>query len=235
MTFSVSTTQPYNKRLTRDRAPSLNSVTRRETVIGGDPETLELILIKHVKLAIWERTLPICLTNWLGQLKPDQLPNFRILARSSKLNKILKALLESCGTPDNDMRRILVEDIEYLVSRFATITRSDCVDIRLETITHDACWKFHQDLVDVRLLSTYLGPATQWVKPDNSKYALRDQNQFAGQIENMGTSDVSIFKGNCEENCDGIVHRSPPINSSGQTRLLLCLNKQTATSPPLIG
>ena len=234
MTFTFSANQSYNKSLTPDRAPSLNSMNERKTVISGDPETLELISIKHVQLAIWERTLPICLTNWLSQLKTEQRPNFRILARLSRLNKILNAQLESCGTPENDMRRILVKDIEYLVSRFAIIARSDCVDIRLETITHDACWKFHQDHVDVRLLTTYFGPATQWVKPAYSEHSLRDQIQFAGPIENMGTSDVSIFKGNCEENCDGIVHRSPPINKSGQTRLLLCLNKRTATSPSLI-
>lgn len=235
MTFSLSVHKPDNKSFNRDRALNLNSVNGRETVLSDDPETLELILLKHVQLAIWERTLPICLTNWLSQLEAGQLPNFRILARSWKLNKILKDLLKSCGTPDNDMRRILVEDIEHLVSRFAIIARSDCVDIRLEAITHDACWKFHQDHVDVRLLTTYLGPATQWVRPAYNKDALLDQIQFAGPIENMGTSDVSIFKGNCEENCDGIVHRSPPINGSGQTRLVLCLNKQTATSPPLIG
>ena len=53
-------------------------MNERETVISGDPETLELILAKHVQLAIWERTLPIYLTDWLSRLKADQLPNFRI-------------------------------------------------------------------------------------------------------------------------------------------------------------
>ena len=234
MTFSLPANHSFKKNSIGFSAPSLNSLNERETVTNSYPEILKLILQKHVQLAIWKRKLPIGFTNWLSLLQAEQLPNFRVLARSSNLRKILQTLLKSCGTPDENMQRILVGDIEYLVSLFAKIAQTDCVDIRLETITNDACWKYHQDHVPVRLLTTYLGPATQWVKPTYSEYALRDQTQFAGPIENMETLDVSIFKGRCAKNCDGIVHRSPPINSSGETRLLLCLNKKTATSPALI-
>ncbi|MEC8288230.1 MAG: DUF1826 domain-containing protein, partial [Pseudomonadota bacterium] len=115
--------------------------------------------------------------------------------------------------------------------RFAAIVDDDYVDIRLETVTHNSCWKFHRDYVEARLLTTYLGPATEWVQPDYSEQALLEQMKYSGPIERMKTHHVSIFKGSCLGTDSGVVHRSPPIAGTGQTRVLLCLNKQTATSP----
>tara|TARA_A100001037_G_scaffold286165_1_gene294301 strand:+ start:273 stop:641 length:369 start_codon:yes stop_codon:yes gene_type:complete len=45
---------------------------------------------------------------------------------------------------------------------------------------------------------------------------------------------VALFKGKLAGTDSGTVHRSPPIIGSGQTRLFLCLNKHTVTSPDLL-
>ena len=133
--------------------------------------------------------------------------------------------------PPGDMRNLLLSDVDDLVSAFARITQSDLVDVRLECVSHDACWKFHRDCVEARMLTTYRGPATEWVRPIHAKRALREQKRFKGPVEHLRVHDVAIFKGSCAGEGSGIVHRSPPIAGTGGTRLLLCLNKPSDASP----
>ena len=133
--------------------------------------------------------------------------------------------------PPGDMRDLLIGDVDDLVSAFAGITRSDLVDVRLGRVSHDACWKFHRDYVEARLLTTYRGPATEWVQPIHAERALRAQKRYKGPLEHIRSNDVAIFKGSYAGPGSGIVHRSPPIAGTGCTRLLLCLNKPSAASP----
>ena len=115
--------------------------------------------------------------------------------------------------------------------RLPASPRSDLVDVRLERVSHDSCWKFHRDFVEARLLTTYRGPGTEWVQPIHAERALRAQKRFKGPLEHVRGNDVALFKGNCAGPGSGIVHRSPPIAGTGCTRLLLALNRQSAASP----
>jgi len=183
------------------------------------------------ELVIWQRDLPPCLRVWLDQLDAWNLPNLRVLIESRDLRRSLEPYLDDCDMPLGNMRDMLVEDIHELVRGFADITGSELVDVRLEKVSHDACWRFHRDNVEARLLTTYRGPATEWVQPAYAEQALQEQKQFEGPLERFGLYDVAIFKGRRAGPGGGIVHRSPPIEGTGQTRLLLCLNKRTVTSP----
>ena len=141
------------------------------------------------------------------------------------------ALWTKSGMPPGDMRDLLVVDVDDLVSAFAGIARSDLVDVRLERVSHDSCWKFHRDFVEARLLTTYRGPGTEWVQPTHAERALRAQRRFKGPLEQISGNDVALFKGNRGGPGSGIVHRSPPIAGTGCTRLLLALNKPSTASP----
>lgn len=184
-----------------------------------------------MELVIWRRALPLCLQTWLEDMDASCLPDTRVLVRPGDLRRALQPHLDDCRMPKGDMRDLLIRDIDGLVSAFADITRSDCVDVRLERVNHDACWKFHRDCVEARLLTTYRGPATEWVQPIHAEQALREQKRFAGPLERLEDHDVAIFKGSCASPGSGIVHRSPPIAGTGRTRLLLCLNKRSTASP----
>jgi hypothetical protein len=85
--------------------------------------------------------------------------------------------------------------------------------------------------VKTRLLTTYRGPTTEWVRHAYAEQAIHEQREFEGPLEQLGDNDVAIFKGSCASPDRGIVHRSPLITGTGQTRLLLCLNQRTNTSP----
>lgn len=194
-------------------------------------EGLAAINKPDMELVIWRRALPLCLQTWLERMEASSLPDIRVLVQPSDLRRAVEPHLDDCGMPPGDMRALLIGDVDDLVSAFSRVTRTDLVDVRLEHVSHDACWKFHRDCVEARLLTTYRGPSTEWVQPRHAEEALRAQKRFTGPVEYLHVHDVAIFKGNCAGAGSGIVHRSPPIAGSGRTRLLLCLNKPSDASP----
>ena len=183
------------------------------------------------ELVIWKRTLPPQLRIWLEQILAQALPDLRLLIKPDELQPALEPLLNQCDITASDMQDLLVADIAKLVQAFSRIAASARVDVRLERIDDDACWKFHRDSVDARLLTTYRGPATEWVQPEHGERAILEQKDFTGPLEHMGIHDVALFKGTHAGTGSGIVHRSPPIAGNGCTRLLLCLNQPTEASP----
>ena len=194
-------------------------------------EGLAAINEPDMALVIWRRALPSCLQTWLDQVDASCLPHLRVLVRPGDLRRAVEPHLDEIGMPPGDMRDLLVGDVDDLVSAFAGIARSDLVDVRLERVSHDSCWKFHRDFVEARLLTTYRGPGTEWVQPIHAERALRAQRRFKGPLEQISGNDVALFKGNRGGPGSGIVHRSPPIAGTGCTRLLLALNKPSTASP----
>ena len=159
-------------------------------------EGLAAIDEPNMELVIWRRALPLCLQTWLDRLDASCLPHLRILVRPGDLRRAVEPHLDESGMPPGDMRDLLVGDVDDLVSAFAGIARSDLVDVRLERVSHDSCWKFHRDFVEARLLTTYRGPGTEWVQPIHAERALRAQRRFKGPLEQISGNDVALFKGN---------------------------------------
>ena len=192
---------------------------------------LEYIKKLDVELAIWRRALPPQFQKWLEDIDPLQLPKLRILVHSTELRCAIISCFNDSGMAGGEMRDFLINDIEELVRTYSRIAKTRLVDVRLERINHDACWKFHRDFVRTRLLTTYRGPSTEWVHPQHATQAMREQKDFKGPTEELERFDVAIFKGSSAGSGDGIVHRSPPIEGTGYSRLLLVLNEESFTSP----
>ena len=192
---------------------------------------LRSINAPDTELVIWQRSLATGLQDWIDRTDVASLPDVRILAKPDEIRPALEPELDDCGLRAADMRDRLVTDVTNLAVEFADVTKSDYIDVRLERISHDGCWKFHRDSVDTRLVTTYRGPTTEWVRHEHAQQAIDQQREFKGPLERLVSGDVAIFKGNRTGPHKGIVHRSPPIAGTGLTRLLLCLNQQTDTSP----
>lgn len=215
------------ERRTLQRSDAESSVVRNCDARDG----LAAIKEPATQLVIWRRALPSRLRDWIDRLEVSSLPEIRILIEPGELRPALEPLLDDCGLDAGEMRDLLVEDVAGLVRTFAEVTNSELVDVRLERVDHDACWKFHRDSVAARLVTTYRGPTTEWVRMEHAERALLDQKEFAGPLERLGDHDVAIFKGSCAGPGEGVVHRSPPIAGTGRTRLFLCLNQRTVVSP----
>jgi len=183
------------------------------------------------ELVIWEREPSRAFRQWLDQIDASRLPSLRMLVSPDELRTAIEPIFDDCGLAACAMRDLLVQDVEELVYAFAEITGCERVDVRLEAVSHDACWRFHRDAVEARLLTTYRGPSTEWVHMPYADRALSEQKQFDGPLERMSTHHVAFFKGSSSESGSGVVHRSPAVAGSGCTRLLLCLNEQSLVSP----
>ncbi|MEP4338922.1 MAG: DUF1826 domain-containing protein, partial [Roseobacter sp.] len=142
----------------------------------------------------------------------------RFTANMDELHDVLHDTLDEAGHQKGDPRDILHSDIVALVHRFAEVMETQCVEIRLEHVTTNACRKFHTDYVTARLITTYLGQGTQWLDSDG-----RDSND-PGNIQQMQTGDVALFKGRLWSSHAPAIHRSPPIEGTGEERLMLVIN-----------
>jgi len=90
--------------------------------------------------------------------------------------------------------------------------------LRLDVITGDACRRFHVDTLTARLICTYRGTGTQYgVSPDG---------EAPKQVSTVSTGTPIILRGKLwpEQPASGLLHRSPPIEGSGETRFLLVLD-----------
>lgn len=214
-----------------DPTNSVSVELERCVVTCDSIDGLKDIKKPDVELAIWRRPVPSQFQAWLEGLDPSLLPNLRILVEPADLRRAIVSHLDDCGMAGGKMRDLLVDDIEALVLAYARIAKTDLVDVRLERISHDACWKFHRDFVETRLLTTYRGPTTEWVQPQHAPQAMREQKGFKGPTEELSLHDVAVFKGSSGGSGSGIVHRSPPIEGTDCSRLLLVLNEESDASP----
>ena len=187
---------------------------------------LARIVEPDVALVIWDRSLPLSVRDWLEGLESRQLPNLRVLIAPADIRRAIEPHMDACGMPAGEMRDLLIRDIEP-VSIFAD-TASNLVDVRLERIVNDACWKFHRDSVETRLDDVSRSYTVGTTK--RAAQAMRQQRHYDGQPNGSKTM-AWLFSRKRAQAVSGIVHRSPPIEGSGCTRLLLCLNRPSEVSP----
>ena len=175
-------------------------------------------------LAIWRRPVPAAITaaldGWTGGHPVDLRADLRPHATAAWVQSGLTA----AGAPAAPALDWLAHDVARLVERFAAVAGCAEVDVRLETLRHDACWRFHRDHVALRLLCTYRGPGTEWVDHEHATAALAGQRDYRGPLNRLGRFEVAVFRGRLGGMAEGVVHRSPAIAGTGTTRLLLCLN-----------
>jgi hypothetical protein len=176
-------------------------------------------------LAIWRRQPPAGLAKWLDALPAERLPEGRFIGPARCVPARVTALCDLVGLDDGPRRRSLIGDISRLARAFATLIGSRDVDLRLEAIDHDSCWRFHRDYVGYRLNVPYRGPGTQWPPPADAARASRAQRRYGGPLNEMPRFAVGVFKGARLAGEAAVLHRSPPVAGSGQTRLFLCLNE----------
>lgn len=211
--------------------PDVQSVTVAGLITCETKVGLFRIQNSGVEMVLWRRILQPELRAWVEDLPADCLTDTRLLVSPGDLRRALLPILAADGIPVGPMSECLVADIAGLVGTFAAITRSNLVDVRLERIERDACWKFHRDSVPARLITTYRGPGTQWVLPCHADRALAEQRAYVGLLERVPEHAVAVFKGSYAAGGKGIVHRSPPIAGAGITRWVLCLNEPSSASP----
>lgn len=175
-------------------------------VVAGDtPAALAAIAEPQVTLALWERPTPVR----IGRL--DRFADLRITTDAGAVEATMLAAMRG---PRGRWMEAVTTDAGRLTRLFADATGSERVEIRLDRIVGNACWRFHTDYVPIRLLSTYTGRGTQWLAQGAPDEAAAE----------MSPGHVGLFKGRLLAGEAAIVHRSPPIAETGEERLLLVID-----------
>jgi len=109
----------------------------------------------------------------------------------------------------------LAADIHDLARRFAALAGRPTVRVRLEAVDGDACRRFHADYTDLRLVTTYAGPGTD----------IRTTTAQDAPVHRIRAGDIALFKGRLFPGEPPVLlHRSPPIEGTGERRIVLVLD-----------
>jgi len=191
-------------------------------------EASERLAKGEANLVSWHRELPVGLdaqlVEWTRRF-PAQfdeivaLPNYDLSAAT-------RGLAEPAST-------WLTVDVAVLIARLAHLADARRLRVSLGAVRTDRCRKFHVDYVRYRLVTTYVGPGTEWV-PDSAVHrealdhppdcpcdANKEIVKDASAIRHAVPGEVVVMKGALHPNSLGAVHRSPPIEGTGRVRVVL--------------
>lgn len=134
-------------------------------------------------------------------------------------------------SPIEGVKDIFIHDIVRLGSLFFKMSKHSRMTLQILPVNSNMCRLFHEDYYRQRLLCTYLGPGTEWLDHDNVNRAGlgRGRNgnivKDESKINRAKTFDVILLKGARYESGLGVVHRSPPVETTGQIRVLLKIDE----------
>ena len=187
--------------------------------VSNNSSELSEIFNEDVNISIWKRHLDnqlINASNYIINENPDL--QFSELVKYDDVDKIL---VNNLGQNENTL--YLVKDISRVVKLFCDLFSINKVWLRLDAIESPMCPRFHVDNLKCRLVSTYKGPATQWLphnlvnrdKLGHGNNGMPDEESglFLKEtdIKELNTGDVALLKGDGWKNNQGkgLVHRSP--------------------------
>ncbi|CUH67197.1 hypothetical protein TG4357_02868 [Thalassovita gelatinovora] len=168
--------------------------------------------------AIWHRQPMPGFQAWIDALDPAHLPSARVVLRPDAVPEAVRHLCDIAGMAEGEERLWLEADIAGLATRFATLMHAPYLRLRLDRVSTNACSKFHIDAVMARLICTYRGAGTQ--------YGTSIDGAPPKRVFRVATGAPMILRGTLwpEAPAAGLLHRSPPIAGTGETRLVLVLD-----------
>ncbi|MFT5346951.1 MAG: hypothetical protein ACI95S_002704 [Dinoroseobacter sp.] len=182
------------------------------------PENLNILAKPGCATAIWQRQPLPDFQTWIDGLDPDILPLDRLILESQDVATVLSEICDTSSVVDRAHWQYLIKDIAELSYLFCDLMAAPYMRLRLEPITSNACRKFHIDAITARLVCTYRGTGTQ--------FGISQDGAEPERIFTVPTGTPILLRGTLwpEQPRSGLLHRSPPIEGSGETRLVLVLD-----------
>lgn len=194
---------------------------------GETPDVLTEALQDGVNLAVWQRRLPAHIEDFARLLLSlnEPLADARTLeigkdGEVPPLDGIASAYADLAGYEG------FIADLGWLVGAYACLLDARSVGLRLRVLESAMCPRFHVDHVPLRLISTYAGPASEWLEEgavDRRRLAQADVDPV--HIRQLACGDVALLKGEkwLGNEGSGLVHRSPSVDKDNR-RLILTLD-----------
>lgn len=214
--------------------------------IGPGAESFEVIKDPDKNLVIWSREPDLGLRLWLeSQLHELRWAEARVPIVDQRLD--LSPLVEKL--PCHPMRDKLLADLDHLGRCFVRLLPTGAMmklKASLGPVLDDQCRKLHVDWVLLRMLTTYIGPGTEWLPnaavdrehvgasaccpTDANRAIMRAPNA----LRRARAGEVLLMKGEAwpGNTGKGLVHRSPAIEGLGETLSARLVFTLSALAPP---
>lgn len=194
----------------------------KEAAIGvgvtDTPEGLSALHRPGCAATIWRRHPLPWFQSWIDALPPEQLPKTRMILRPKDIRDAAFQICEAAGIPGWGERERMIDDTAALANIFTGLMGAPYLRLRFDVVTTNACRKFHLDAVTARLVCTYRGTGTQ--------YGISTDGAAPQRVFTVPTGAPILLRGTLwpERPKSGLLHRSPPIEGTGETRLVLVLD-----------
>ncbi|WP_367373595.1 DUF1826 domain-containing protein [Pseudomonas lini] len=211
-------------------APSLKLRPVIRQVQGDTPKALTGILDDGVNLALWQRQLPAHIADFgrlLLSLNEPLAEALSLEMPGDDAEPNLHGL--ASGFSDLEGYEGFITDVSWLVSAFACLLGAQRIGLRLRVLDKAMCPRFHVDHVPVRLITTYAGIGSQWLKEgvmDRRQLGKPEaEPQDDSLIQQITSGEVALLKGEKWHGNEGfgLIHRSPQP-APGERRLILTLD-----------
>ena len=171
--------------------------------------------------ALWQRGVPTPVSTWLGGLDVDALPRGRSIVPLADIRAAAAQLCDEVSLAAGPHRDWLINDIGVLADHFGALMGARFLRLRLDAVSTNACRRFHIDAITARLVCTYRGTGTQ--------VGVGVGGADPAQIATIPTGSPILLRGSRwpADPAPGLLHRSPPIEGTGETRLVLVLDPVT--------
>lgn len=195
---------------------------------GETPLALSGILEDGVNLALWQRQLPLHIAEFGALLVALDEPLAEALVielSDDDTAPNLQGLASGCR--DLEGYDGFIADVSWLVSAFACLLGARRIGVRLRLLDKAMCPRFHVDHVPVRLITTYAGVGSQWLREgvmDRRRLSQPDAEPTE-RIEHIHCGEVALLKGTKWHGNEhhGLIHRSPALKAN-ERRLILTLD-----------
>ncbi|MEL6736270.1 MAG: DUF1826 domain-containing protein [Pseudomonadota bacterium] len=182
------------------------------------PEGFSAIKSEDCAAVVWRRRPLAEFQKWIDDLPSEALPKARLITKTEWTRDALREVIVGDGQHDSEERELLADDAAALATLFAQVTQAPYVRLRLDVVTTNACRRFHIDALTARLVCTYRGTGTQ--------FGHSQDGEDPTDITTVPTASPIVLRGTewPARPDPGLLHRSPPIEGTGETRLLFVVD-----------
>ena len=200
----------------------LNQKIKNNHSISDDFSKINNIFKKDINISIWKRSLNRKISD-AAEILLKKKSDLQFSELINGYNSI-DILVNKIG--DSEKLIHFYEDITYLTKMFCELFNIKDAWLRIDAINTPMCPRFHTDYLKCRLVTTYYGPATQWLPNSlvNRNKLGSGNNDLAddvsglfsknSDIQQLDVGDIGLLKGEAwiDNQNLGLVHRSPHIN-----------------------
>lgn len=199
-------------------APAFATANRTSSVSWVDHvDQLSKISAPDIDGAVWKRLVPENVAHWLDEIPAWKLPSARMVLKETDALACVSYVFSRFGHEPCAELDWIARDIDGLARIVSGVTQAPRLRLRLDPVSNNACARFHIDFVTARLICTYRGPGTQ--------FGVSEGKAPPEDIESVPAGMPILLKGKCWPQSEAVrlQHRSPPIEGTDTTRLLMVL------------